>query len=216
MTIRYKIKFLLLVLLFPACLVAQKKDSLINHRDRYRLDLPKEWNRPKLIETITDILPQTIEELRGKDFCMDGLAAFYVRLIIDSVTVSNQQTSPPVEIGSLPHYTFSFNYSFDAVLMITDSLNKPVSLLRLVSTEETMTYSRQFTTLPQNATYRYETVYSNTGRPVGRRLIQEAPPVNTYIPRIDPFSVVTPGFLMNICEKKIYEIRKLLKKLNQD
>jgi hypothetical protein len=82
-----------------------------------------------------------------------------------------------------------------------------------MSGEETMTYTRQFTTLPQNAVYRYETVLSNTGRPIGRRLVQEAPPENTYVPKIDPYSVLTPAFLMNICEKKIYEIKKTLKKL---
>lgn len=216
MIIRYKIFFLLLVFLSPLSIFPQKNDSFINHSGRYRLDLPKEWNRHKLIETVTDILPQTIDELKNLDFCTEGKASYYVRLIIDSLSVSNQQTSPPVEIGSLPHYTFSFNYSFNAALVVTDSLNKPVSMLRLMSGEETMTYTRQFTMLPQNATYRYETVISNTGRILGRRLVQDAPPVTTYTPRTSPFAVLTPDFLMNICEKKIYEIKKMLKKINQE
>ncbi|MBI5857056.1 MAG: hypothetical protein HZB42_05330 [Sphingobacteriales bacterium] len=216
MDFRYKIEFLLLVIVLPLCSFPQRTDSLFYHPDRYRLDLPKEWNRPKLIEAVTDVLSQTIDELKNRDFSTEGKAAYYVKLVIDSLIISNQQTSPPIEIGSIPHYTFSFNYNFNAALLVSDSMNKPVSSLRLVSAEETMTYTRQFSTLPQNAVYRYETVYNNLGRPVGRRLVQEAPPVNTYIPRIDPFSVITPAFLMNICEKKIYEIRKLLKKLNQE
>ena len=215
MKVRYKIKILLLVLGLPVLSFSQNKDSLLNHPNRYRLDLPKEWNKPKLIEAIRDILPQTIDELKNRDFCTEGKAAYYVRLVIDSLSVSNQQVPPPVEIGTIPHYTFSFNYNFNAVLFVTDSLNKPVSLLRLISGEETMTYTYQFTTRPQNVTYRYETVYSNTGRPIGTRIVQDAPAVNTYAPRFNAFSVLTREFLMNICEKKIYEIKKLLKKLNQ-
>ncbi|HWR32609.1 MAG TPA: hypothetical protein VN451_03750 [Chitinophagaceae bacterium] len=213
---RGKIIFLLLGLFQTQVSFTQLKDSLINHPDRYKLELPKEWNRHKLIEAITDILPQTIDELKNRDFCTEGKAAYYVRLTIDSVTVSNQQVSPPIEIGSLPHYTFSFTYGFNAALMVADSLNKPVSMLRLVSGEEAMIYTRQFTLMPQNAVYRYETVYNNMGRPVGRRLVQEAPPVNTFNPNMSPFSVLTPEFLMNICEKKIYEIKKMLKKINQE
>lgn len=213
---KIRLTIVLMILHSSVLSFSQKKDSLINHPDRYRLILPKEWNRHKLIETITDILPQTIDELKDRDFCTEGRAAYYIRLVIDSVSVSNQQTSPPVEIGTLPHYTFSFNYSFNAALVVSDSLNKPVSMLRLISGEETMTYTRQFTMLPQNAVYRYETVISNTGRIIGRRLVQDAPPVNTYTPRMSPFSVLTPDFLLNICENKIYEIKKLLKKLNQE
>lgn len=216
MGIRYKIKLLLLVSFQTIVGFSQLRDSLTNHPDRYRLDLPKEWNKHKLIEAINDILPQTIDQLKDRDFCTEGKAAYYVRLAIDSVSVSNQQVSPPVEIGSLPHYTFSFNYSFNAALVVSDSLNKPVSMLRLMSGEETMTYTRQFTMLPQNAVYRNETVLSSTGRVIARRLVQEAPPVNSYTPRMSAFAILTADFLMNICEKKIYEIKRLLKKLTQE
>ncbi len=213
---RNRVTLLSLALLFYLQGIGQKKDTLFNHPDRYRLDLPKVWNRHKLIEAITDILPQTIYELKDREFCTEGKAGYYVRLIMDSLSVNNIQTSPPVEIGTIPHYTFSFNYSFYATLMVTDSMKKPVSMLQLISAEEIMSYSKQFTLRPQNVVYRYENVYSRTGRVIGRRLVEEAPAVNNYVPTISPFSVLTENFLLNICEQKIFEIRKLLKKIIPD
>ena len=209
-----RVTFLSLALLFFLEGTGQKNDSLINHPDRYRLDLPKVWNRHKLIEAITDILPQTIDELKDREFCTEGKAAYYVRLVMDSLSVNDIQTSPPVEIGSIPHYIFSFNYSFHAVLMVTDSMKKPVSMLQLQAGDELMNYSKQFSLTPQNVIYRYQTIYDQRGRPMGRRLVEEAGAVNNYVPKISPFSILTEDFLLNICEQKIYEIRKLLKKIN--
>ncbi len=216
MSARNRVILLMLALLFFLQGNGQKNNSPINHPDRYRLDLPKQWNRHKLIEAITDILPQTIDELKDRGFCTEGKAAYYVRLIIDSLSVSNQQTSLPVEIGSIPHYTFSFNYSFKAALFISDSLNKLVSMLRLVDSDEISTYTKQFTTAPQNVIYRYENIYNNMGRVVGRRIVEEARAVNTSVPRSNAFSIVTQNFLLNICEQKIFEIRRMLKKINSD
>ena len=216
MPARNKGTLFLLALLFYLQGIGQDKDSLIEHPGRYRLDLPKEFMRPKVIEAITDILPQTIDELKDREFCTSGKATYYVRLFIDSLVVNNQQTSLPVEIGSIPHYTFSFNYSFYAALIVTDSLKKPVSMLQLVSGEETMSYSNQFSLRPQNVVYRYITMYDPRGRAVGRRLVEEAPAVNNFVPRISAFSVVNESFLLNICEKKIFELRRMLKKINSD
>jgi hypothetical protein len=214
MSARSKVTLLMLALLFFLQGIGQKNVTGLNHPDRYRLDLPKQWNRHKLIEAITDILPQTIDELKDRGFCTEGKAAYYVRLFIDSLVVDNQQTSLPVEIGSIPHYTFSFNYSFYAALIVTDSLEKPVSMLQLVSGEETMTYSNQFSLRPQNVVYRYITMYDPRGRAIGRRLVEEAPAVNNFVPKISAFSVLNEPFLLNICEKKIFEIRRMLKKIN--
>lgn len=216
MSTRNRVTLLLLFLFFLLQGIGQNNDITINHPDRYRLDLPREWNRHKLIEAITDILPQTIDELKDRGFCTEGKAAYYVRLFMDSLTVNDVQTSPPVEIGSIPHYTFSFNYSFYAALIITDSLKKPVSMLQLVSGEEIMSYSKQFNLRPQNVVYGYQTIYDQRGRPVGRRLVEEARAVNNFVPKISPFSIVTESFLLTICEQKIYEIRKILKKINSD
>jgi hypothetical protein len=216
MSARNRVILLMLALLFFLQGIGQNNNNPINHPDRYRLDLPKEWNRHKIIEAITDILPQTVDELKDREFCTDGKAAYYVRLYMDSLSVNDVQTTPPVEIGSIPHYTFSFDYSFYAALMITDSLGKPVSMLQLISAEEIMNYSKQFSLRPQNVVYRYITMYDPRGRAVGRRLVEDAPAVNNYVPKISPFSILTENFLLTICEQKIFEIRKLLKKLNEN
>lgn len=212
---RNRVILFLLALLFVFESNGQNNNT-IDHPGRYRLDLPKEWNRHKLIDAITDILPKTIDELKDREFCTEGKAAYYVRLYMDSLSVNDVQTTAPVEIGSIPHYTFSFNYSFYASLMITDSLEKRVSMLQLVSGEETMNYSKQFSLRPQNVVYRYQTIYDPRGRAVRRRLVEEAPAVNNYIPRMSPFSILTESFLLNICEQRIFEIRKLLKEIIPD
>ena len=214
MSARNKVSLLSLALFFSLQGMGQNNDKTINHPDRYRLDLPKEWKAHKLIEAITDILPQTIDELKNREFCTEGKAAYYVRLFMDSLSVNDVQTTAPVEIGSIPHYTFSFNYSFYAALMITDSLGKAVSMLQLISGEEIMNYTKQFSLRPQNVVYRYQNIYDSRGRVVGKRLVEEARAVNNYVPKISAFSVLTESFLLNICEQKIFEIRKLLKKIN--
>jgi hypothetical protein len=214
MATRVRLYVLLPVLFISIHGTSQFIDSLQDHPGKYRLDLPTGWKKPKLIETITDILAQTIDELKNRDFCTEGKAAYYVRLLIDSVTVSNQQSSPPTEIGSMPHYTVSFDYSFKAALQVTDSVNIPVSMLRLVSGEDVFTYTKQITTGRQNVTYRYENVYNSLGRVVGRRLVEDARAVNTFVPKLDPWSILTEQFMMNICEQKLYEIKKMLKQIN--
>ena len=216
MATRVRLYVLLPVLFFSTHGFTQAIDSLAQHQNRYRLDLPKEWKRPKLMQAITDILPETIDELKDLEFCTAGKAAYNIRLAIDSIVISNEQTTLPVEIGSIPHYTFSFSYNFKAALMVFDSLGNPVSMLQLISNEETMSYSKQFSLNPQNIVYRYQTIYDPRGRAVGRRLVEEARAVNNYIPKISASSVITEVFLLNICERKIYEIRRLLKKINSD
>jgi len=86
-------------------------------------------------------------------------------LSLDSIVVSNVQNPPPV--GSVdPHYTFSFDYSFYAALMLFDS-SASHHMLRLIGTDETMSYMQQFTLPAQNITYRRQPVYDNRGRTVG-------------------------------------------------
>ena len=213
----HSISVALLALHFSVFSFGQQKDSfVVNRPDRYQLDLPKEWNKNKLIEAITEILPQTIQELKDREFCTECKGGYLVKLSIDSVSVANAQTSMPVEIGTIPHYTFSFDYSFYAALVISDSAGIPFTMLRLMGTDEVMTYINQFTLPPQNRTYRNQYVYDSRGRVIGRRWVEEARAMNIANPRISPFSVMTESFLLNICENKIYEIRKLLRKLNQD
>ena len=217
MTILHRIIVLLPALQFSVFSFCQPKDSFsVTRPERYRIDLPKELNKNKFIEAVTDVLSQTIDELKDRDFCTECKGGYYVRLSIDSVTVSNVQTTAPIEIGSIPHYTFSFDYSFQSALVVHDSSGKPFTMLRLISAGDVMTYTKQFSLPPQNITYRLENVYDSRGRIIGRRYVQEATAMNIANPRISPFSILTESFLLNICERRIYEIRKMLKKLTAD
>lgn len=216
MTSLHRISVLLLALHCSVFSFCQNKDSFaVDRPDRYRLVLPKEWDKNKLIEAITDILPQTIDELKNMDFCTTCNGGYSVKLSIDSLTIAHAQTSMPVEIGSIPHYTFTFDYGLYAALVVLDSSGKPFTMLRLFGTDEVMSYMDQFTLPPQNITYRLQYVYDNRGRVIGRRYVQEARAMNIANPRISPLSVLTESFILNICEKRIYEIRKLLKKFSQ-
>jgi hypothetical protein len=104
MSARNKVTLLLLALFFFLQGIGQNNDKTINHPDRYRLDLPKEWNRHRLIEAVTDILPQTIDELKDREFCTDGKAAYFIRLAIDSLVISNEQTQPCWWLYSTLHF----------------------------------------------------------------------------------------------------------------
>ena len=214
MTTRLTIMLILVTFSFSS--PAQKLNNAAFHPDRYCLNLPPEWNKTKTITAVAYVLEQTIDELKDKDFCTDCRAAYNVRLYFDSVSVSNQQTSGPLEIGGIPHFTFSFDYSFNAGLLITDTSNRSISFLRLFGGDEVTTYSSQLTTNPQNTTYRFEPIYNSTGRVVGRRIVQDAPPVTTYIPQLNPFSILTESFISGLCMQRLFEIRRALKKLNQD
>jgi len=217
MAFRYAIGFFFLLIQNTVSVYAQSnQDFKPYHPDRYTFELPKIWERNKMIAAVTDVISQTIDELKDKDFCTDCNAGYTVRITIDSISISNVQTSQPIEIGNLPHYTYSFDYSFYAALLIVDSAGKPVTSLRLIGPDEVMTYLTQFTLPAQNATYRAQYVYDNRGRPIGRRWVQEAGPFNIAQPRINASSIVTENFLLNICEKKIFEIRRLLRRLNSD
>ena len=89
-------------------------------------------------------------------------------------------------------------------------------MLRLIGTDEVMTYIEQYMLPRQNVVYRATPVYDNRGRMIGRRWVQEAGPFNNFVPKVNPYSILSESFLLCICEKKIYEIRKMLKKLNQN
>ena len=83
MTIHLRIQILLFVAILSLQINAQEKNPDVFHPDRYRLDLPRDWNRTKMIEAVTEVLSQTIDELKNKDFCTECRGIYTVRLYID-------------------------------------------------------------------------------------------------------------------------------------
>lgn len=188
-----------------------KKDP--HYPERYHLDLPADWlKKPKLIRIITDILPKTLTELREKQFCTECTAGLSVTLFIDSLEVVNEHMSAPIQVGRASRYTFSFNYSFYAALLLADSNGRPVSMLRLNDASELMHYSKEYSLEATNATYRSEPVYDTLGRIMYHRIVEEAPPIITDVPRMSAAQVLTQDFILDICLRRIYEIDKFLRK----
>jgi hypothetical protein len=212
--------FLLFFSLAGLVMAQKKKDSLRYHPNSYRLDLPPEWLKPKTMKVITEILPATIDELKEREFCTSGKADFTVRLLIDSVEVSNEQTSFPQERGSGQYtyflYSFSFSYRFYAALVLYDSLKRPVSRLRLYSTNEWFDYSKEYKLAPQNGVYQYENVYDTSGkRVVGKKLVEIAKPYITEIPVHNAKYELGYTHLVDMCKQQFYVIRKWLRGLSK-
>lgn len=206
---------LTLSIFFTNCLSAQQRKFIPQHSDRYKLDLPAEWiKKTRLVRVVTDILPKTIIELADRDFCTECKAGFTISLYIDSIRVYNEHTSAPIQMGRASRYTFSFNYSFYAALLLRDSSGRPLSMLRLNDSQELLHYSKNYSLEPKNFTTRNQPVYDTAGRIIDRRIVEELPMVITDLPKHTAGSVLTESFLQEICERSIYEIDRFLRKFN--
>jgi len=206
---------LIIAALFPDHLSAQKDKYIPQHSDRYKLDLPVDWiKKTRLVRVVTDILPKTITELADRDFCTECKAGYTVSLYIDSIRVYNEHTSAPIQIGRASRYTFSFNYSFYAALLLRDSTGRPLSMLRLNDSQELLHYSKNYSLEPKNYTTRNQPVYDTAGQIIDRRIVEELPMVITDLPKYNAGSVLTESFLQEICERSIYEIDRFLRKFN--
>ena len=211
------ITFILLAY-FSFPLSAQVIDSTLYHSNSYRLEIPEDWLKPKTIKPITEILPATFDELKERQFCTSGKAGYTIRLLIDSIDVYDELSSNPQEMGNGPdtyfRYTFSFKYRFYAALLLFDSLQKPISQLRLVSREELLNFSKDYTHKPDNGVYIYEDLYNRAGtKIIGKKLVEKQKPYITQLPSHNAVSILNYEFMLGICRQKIYEIRKLLKSL---
>jgi hypothetical protein len=194
--------------------LSQNNDLPLNNGGQYRLALPDEWTRPRLIKAITEILPQTIDALKNRQLCVSCNGAYIVRLILDSVVITNAQNSQPVEAGSVPRYTytFSFNYRFYGALTVMDSLEHPVERLKLAGTNELFTYSKDYTLPAQGSGPRYQFAYDSSGKIVNDKSITESTKtVNKDTPAHNAKLVLTDAYLRDICEQRIFDIRKKLK-----
>ena len=214
MKLLYFIINLLTSLLIAISSLSQNNLVSANDTGQYRLALPVEWTRPRLTKAITEILPQTIGELKNRVLCTNCMEAHVVRLIIDSIVISNSQNSQPLEAGTVPRYTytFSFNYSFFGALVIFDNLEHPLTMLKLVGVEEIFTYSKDFTLSAQVSGIKYDYTYDSTGKIVNdRRIAESTKTVNTDTPKHNARLVLTTAFLRDICEQRIFELRKKIR-----
>lgn len=92
--------------------------------DRYSLDIPEKWRKNvKLIDAITEVMPQLVNQLEEKDFCIDCAAAYTVRFEMSEIT----------HAASGGYFDV---YQFKAALTVYDSTEKGISRLVLVDPDK--------------------------------------------------------------------------------
>lgn len=186
--------------------------------DRYQLDLPAEWNRPKLLGAINQILPKAIEELKDKDFCTECRGAYTVRLILDSPRVASRSNINKGYAGSRSfmeagrllqgaanQVTMQVTYRFRAALGIYDSSGQRVTQLLLVPYSDEQVKTKD--TAMGGFYYTTETIRDREGRETKLLLphFEDIPLSNNLQPDRDD--------LLRITEQRIYFIRDLIKNL---
>lgn len=212
----------IILTIFSFCLFhiasAQAVPKLPYHPDSYHLLIPKGWLKPRLVSAITDILPQTLEQLKNKDFCTDCTADYTVMLILDSISFrsgDNITTLINPIIDSFPDIAKGI-ISFYAAFRLFDSSGKAVIDLQLVNTEEDISasqpYEMRMQKIPPAAPYDVELIRTMRGTVAYLRntsLYNNLPatPVYRKVPDSNYIS------FMGICEKRIYQIRRILRRL---
>ncbi len=213
-------RFLLLILFFlsgAAGAQAQSAPSLPYHPNSYHLLLPRDWIRPKLIKAITTILPQTLDPLKERDFCTYCTADYTVMLIVDSISyrAGDQILMYTNTISdSFPDALIGVN-GFYAALRLVDSNGKALVDLRLVSPDELMSSGNDYQMVLQKPApaipYDIELIRTSRGT---QAYLRRTDYTNTLQPtpvyREIPYSNVVP--LLKICETRIYEIRRTLRR----
>jgi hypothetical protein len=187
--------------------IAQTVESKTTYPDRYRLYLPNGWNTSKVIKALSYVLPETILELKEKDFCTDCKAGFFVKLIVDSFSWDDQ-TKP----GSY--------YHFKAILRVYDSTGNPVSQLVLISPEETfLIASQKKPTKLSNAPIMEDmNIYDDSGT----KIIGSMPVVSIHSQETNyissapaKYSYYLSNDLLEYSKQALFKIKKMLKKLSE-
>jgi hypothetical protein len=199
------IKIFLGVFLLVCCAdtVAQSGNYSRKFPDRYALHLPKEWNKPKILKVLTEILPQAIDELKDLDFCTDCEGRYTVMLVIDSPLIKSRNNTSNGSGGNVSYYTMEVIYQFRAAIGIIDSSGKIITELVLVSDEEE--HAKRSASQYTQTTYSLQSIKDREGR-ITRMMI----PISRPAPLSNQLSP-TMTDLINIAEQRIYLIRDFLK-----
>jgi hypothetical protein len=187
-------------------LFAQADTSVRYFPDRYKLDIPEEWKKPKMIDAISEILPQTFDDYidSNKQFCLDCNAGLTVMLVIDK-----PYFNPDGE-----------TFQFRAALGLFDTTGKELIELLLVSQEEKQDIRVRAVYKSQPPVYSYRDVITDVIRgPDGRiisvvRIPLKPPPINNNIPDYRKEGATTYD-LMNIAESRVYQIKDILSNIKE-
>jgi hypothetical protein len=201
------------IVLLGSLSYSQNSNYVRKFPDRYELDLPKEWDKPKLIMAITEILPKTLDVLKDKDFCTGCKAGYSIKLTIDPPYIKSRNniskgiensTSSPRNYNS--HYSMEVVYQFRAALELYDSAGKNIIDLVLVLPEEE--HIKKKDTSMYNLDYsRPQTIkdmYGGTVATVQIPAVNSIPITNTLYPSLYE--------QLAIAEQRVYAIQNILKK----
>ena len=214
-----KISITLAAVLLVSFSYSQENGYVRKFPNRYKLDLPAEWNKPKLMLAITEILPKTLDELKGKEFCTDCEAGYSIKILINVPYIKSRNNISKgignttfVSSTSASNYAGNYNmyfsmevvYQFRAALGLFDSTGKNIVDLVLVLPDEE--HIKQKDTTMSSGSITTQEVRDITGRIVSRANIPSVnpPPVtNTLSPSLYE--------LLAIAEQRVYSIRDILK-----
>lgn len=168
----------------------QKTISQVRHMDRYRINFPEEWKKPKIIRAVTFILSSTVDELKDRDFCTEGQALYYVFLYIDSITFKENA------------------YSFYASFRTFDSTGRAIVDLRLVSGSEIFDKTKDIS-FGEDPTISYSQLGPNVD-------ITTFNNDNTFILYKMIIDSSRDLRIMEICKKRIFQLKKRLQKLSEN
>jgi hypothetical protein len=198
--------FITVVLLSVLSRHASGQSYIRKFPDRYELDLPKEWNKPKLFKAVTEVLPRVFEELNNMDFCTDCQSAYKIMLVVDTpYIVSRNNISNGYTSNNQFRYTMEVIYKFRAALAIFDKSGKNITELVLVSPQEQHKIQRE--TQMRGMSYTESTIKDKYGKPTVIRIpVNNPPPISNNL-------WPTLYNLVDIAEQRVYEIRDILAKL---
>jgi hypothetical protein len=198
------ISLTILLCIVTLLVFAQPDTALRYFSDRYKLDIPEEWKKKKMIDAITEILPQTFSEYidEEKQFCIDCKAGLTVMLVIDKPVFDEKKNT----------------YQFRASLALFDTTGKGLIELMLVDTNEVF-QSRvkiSYPLLPPSA-------YNNQGMgqqipgpngTVAAVVKIPAPPIINNVPNFGNEGAPIMK-LVGIAEDRIYKVRDILEELRK-
>lgn len=173
--------------------------------DRYKLDLPGTWMKPKIIKAVTEVLPLTLEELKDKDFCTDCEGAYTVQLLVDSPYIKSRNNISNGYSGNVLHYTMEIIYQFRSTLGLFDTSGNLLTELVLVAPEEE--HAKRSGMQMNQMTYSRQIITDREGRvtQIMVPVYNSAPVTNTMYPSVEDLSAIT--------EQRLYQVRDFLKKI---
>jgi len=179
--------------------------------EKYCLEIPEVWKRPKPFRAITNILPAAVRELNGRMFCTDCKGGYTVRLKIEEPETLAEQIRDETAQKKQNTHNYVLTYRFRAALSVYDSVEKEIVEVLLVDPETTFTFKKEFSVGVQE--YRDE-IRDREGRLVRTSVKRDFGNPADFVAEHKKEFRPTLADLMGIAEQKMYQIEKLLEKVS--